>query len=74
MAKLKLSPSGPAVLSGPMTVVDARGQVRELGEGERIALCRCGNSSTYPVCDGTHNRQRFRDDGCLPETDASTTT
>ena len=28
-------------------------------EGEFIALCRCGGSSTKPFCDGTHKRNGF---------------
>jgi CDGSH-type Zn-finger protein len=32
---------------------------RALDTGERYALCRCGQSSTKPFCDGTHMRIHF---------------
>ena len=38
-----------------------------------VALCRCGESSIRPLCDGTHKRIGFtapgRDGRCLPEHD-----
>jgi CDGSH-type Zn-finger protein len=35
----------------------------------RIALCRCGGSSTKPFCDGTHKRNGFTDPAA-PEVEA----
>ncbi len=47
--------NGPNRIQGPVTVVDIEGNVvREIPEGERLALCRCGQSETKPFCDGTH--------------------
>ena len=37
----------------------AGGQVSTEGR-EKIALCRCGASSTKPFCDGTHSRIGFQ--------------
>ena len=37
----------------------AGGQVSTDGR-EKIALCRCGASSTKPFCDGTHSRIGFQ--------------
>jgi CDGSH-type Zn-finger protein len=47
--------SGPNRIQGPVTVVDVEGNViRQVPEGERLALCRCGQSQEKPFCDGTH--------------------
>lgn len=47
--------NGPNRIQGPVTVVDIDGNVvRQVPEGERLALCRCGHSETKPFCDGTH--------------------
>ncbi len=47
--------NGPNRIPGPVTVVDIEGNViREVPDGERLALCRCGESQTKPFCDGTH--------------------
>lgn len=44
-----------------MRVIDADGNEYDLaGEGERIALCRCGGSTTKPFCDGTHSKIGFQ--------------
>ncbi len=45
-----------------------RGAVDLVVDGEivketRLALCRCGQSSNKPYCDGTHSRVGFEDDG-----------
>lgn len=46
--------NGPIFIKGPMKYVDAAGE-EQLLERKNIALCRCGNSSEKPFCDGTHN-------------------
>ena len=50
--------NGPLFVRGPMTIVDARGEV--VREGMRMALCRCGGSANKPFCDGTHRTIGFR--------------
>ncbi len=53
--------SGPNRIQGPLTVVDLEGSViRAVPEGERVALCRCGESHTKPFCDGTHKEIGFQ--------------
>lgn len=67
--------NGPNRIPGPVTVVDIEGNVvREIPEGERLALCRCGQSETKPFCDGTHKTIDFvsviRAGDLGPETEA----
>ena len=47
---------GPFVVRGQVTLVNEAGEVVDLGERTRLALCRCGTSKTKPFCDGSHNR------------------
>ena len=51
--------NGPYLVKGPVTVADADGNTYEL-EGDTIALCRCGGSTTKPFCDGTHSKIGFQ--------------
>jgi uncharacterized Fe-S cluster protein YjdI/CDGSH-type Zn-finger protein len=52
---------GPLVVSGLVGLRDPDGQIA--APVERMFLCRCGGSSTKPLCDGTHKRNGFRADG-----------
>jgi uncharacterized Fe-S cluster protein YjdI len=56
--EVRASADGPLLLSGGVRVLDADGVV--LYEGERAALCRCGQSGNKPFCDGTHKKVGFR--------------
>ena len=51
--------SGPIRLKGGVTVVSADGA--EYETRNRVTLCRCGESSNKPFCDGSHRRARFND-------------
>jgi CDGSH-type Zn-finger protein len=67
--------NGPNRIPGPVSVFDAEGNlIRQVPEGERVALCRCGESHTKPFCDGTHKEIGFesviRAADFGPETDA----
>jgi CDGSH-type Zn-finger protein len=45
------------VFMAEFTNEDRNGHVRtyiKIEPGERIKLCRCSKSSTYPFCDSTH--------------------
>ena len=44
--------NGPYLIQGGVTVLDADGNPYE--GADTIALCRCGQSSTKPFCDGSH--------------------
>lgn len=47
---------------GPAKLVDSEGNEFDLPGGETW-LCRCGNSSTKPFCDGNgHRKAGFRSD------------
>ena len=50
--------SGPYVIRGPVQLVDADGNEYTL-ESDVIALCRCGQSSKRPFCDGSHGSSGF---------------
>jgi CDGSH-type Zn-finger protein len=46
--------NGPYLVQGNPILLDADGNPYQAGE--TIALCRCGQSSTKPFCDGTHEK------------------
>jgi CDGSH-type Zn-finger protein len=56
---IKVNDSGPYLVSGPITVIDAEGNQFDLGGKETVALCRCGHSSNLPFCDGSHRTCKF---------------
>ncbi len=51
---------GPYVVMGPLALLQADGTTRVL---VRATLCRCGQSSAKPFCDGTHQVIGFRAPG-----------
>jgi CDGSH-type Zn-finger protein len=61
MAEVRIRPlkNGPLEVTGKVDVVEADGQLRPSTE-ESIYLCRCGQSSTKPYCDGTHKQVGFQ--------------
>ena len=63
MADVTIVPgeNGPYVVSGPVKLMAPDGRVIE--HEETMALCRCGQSSNKPFCDGTHATIDF--DGAL---------
>jgi CDGSH-type Zn-finger protein len=50
--------NGPLIVNGPVELKDADGKPYPVKE--RIALCRCGGSTSKPFCDGTHSRIGFQ--------------
>lgn len=58
--RLEIEPSlnGPLRLNGRFRLVSADGET--IFQGEKAALCRCGQSSKKPFCDGTHRKIDFR--------------
>lgn len=60
---IRLKRNGPYLIAADeadqVTVVDAEGNALVPEPGRRIALCRCGGSSTKPFCDGTHRHNGF---------------
>ncbi len=49
--------NGPYFVMGPVKLVDVEG--KEIAYEGRLSLCRCGQSSTKPICDGTHRTIGF---------------
>jgi CDGSH-type Zn-finger protein len=56
--------SGPIWVKGGIRVESADGSSYEIRN--RVALCRCGQSSNKPFCDGTHASMKFHDGLALP--------
>lgn len=52
--------SGPIMLRGGIPLKSSNGKYYEVRN--RQALCRCGQSSNKPFCDGTHASMKFQDD------------
>jgi 3-phenylpropionate/trans-cinnamate dioxygenase ferredoxin subunit len=50
--------NGPLIVNDPVELKDADGKLYPVKE--RIALCRCGGSTTKPFCDGTHSKIGFQ--------------
>jgi CDGSH-type Zn-finger protein len=70
-AKIEIAQDGPYLVSGDLPlseqriVINAEGESLEYKEGKKYpkkppyALCRCGQSSNKPFCDGTHAKIQF---------------
>jgi uncharacterized Fe-S cluster protein YjdI len=58
-ATIKIQPDGPYKVEGNCELIGIDGGVIEAGEV--FALCRCGQSSKMPFCDGSHYRSGFKD-------------
>lgn len=60
MVEIKVRDNGPYKVSGPARIVDPDGGVfAEVLEGDSVALCRCGQSTTKPFCDRAHREHGF---------------
>ncbi|HOJ17215.1 MAG: CDGSH iron-sulfur domain-containing protein [Ignavibacteriales bacterium] len=57
--KISLVPNGPIIVDGEFTVTGIDGKI--LDTKEKVYLCRCGQSSKKPFCDGTHKTCGFKD-------------
>ncbi len=56
---IRIQANGPYIVTGPLTIADADGNVIVVAEGRSVKLCRCGHSGSKPYCDGTHRRVDF---------------
>jgi len=56
---IAVTKDGPYWVTGGITVKMADG--RTLETRNRVGLCRCGQSSNKPLCDGTHFTIKFKD-------------
>ena len=60
---IRMRPHGPFVVEGPFTLTDSDGNEFEIDPGKpAVALCRCGESSNRPFCDGSHKGCGFDSD------------
>ena len=50
-------PDGPLWVSGGLDVTRSNGTALETRN--RVTLCRCGQSGTKPLCDGSHKEAGF---------------
>jgi CDGSH-type Zn-finger protein len=57
---ITVRPSGPYLVSGPLILRDADGNVFDTSGRDVVVLCRCGGSTTKPFCDGTHSKIGFQ--------------
>ncbi|HEV8064124.1 MAG TPA: CDGSH iron-sulfur domain-containing protein [Acidimicrobiales bacterium] len=56
---IAVTKDGPYFVTGGVAVERADGLPFE--RRNRVTLCRCGQSSNKPLCDGSHQRAEFRD-------------
>lgn len=69
MTEIKILTNGPLFVQGDdVTLIDADGTVIEPSR-RPFALCRCGQSTNKPFCDGTHKNIEF-DGTCARQTPA----
>jgi CDGSH-type Zn-finger protein len=73
-ARVKITKDGPYIISGSISlkkeiiIIGKEGQPESYKDGEgypiqeTYALCRCGQSSKMPFCDGTHIKKLFDGD------------
>lgn len=54
---LRMQKNGPVTFLGPVEVRTARGEV--CFRGEKVSLCRCGDSQNKPFCDSSHKTNGF---------------
>lgn len=57
--KIKAAENGPFLIEVTAAKVIKNGEEKILSQ-KTIALCRCGQSSNKPFCDGTHKKCEFK--------------
>jgi CDGSH-type Zn-finger protein len=58
---IKCRQNGPYQVTGEVLLTDHEGNTIALPEDGKLFLCRCGESSAKPFCDGTHKTNGFCD-------------
>ena len=59
-ASITIRNNGPIRIEGEFTILDQDGKAFDLAGRTTISLCRCGQSSNKPFCDGTHSKVAFQ--------------
>lgn len=54
---VSVTENGPYMVEGLSELIDARGE--DVSKDGKVFLCRCGQSSNKPFCDGTHKKVGF---------------
>jgi CDGSH-type Zn-finger protein len=64
---IRLRSNGPILVTGPFKLIDSAGNEfqQDLAKGN-TSLCRCGQSSNKPFCDGSHKACGFMADERAP--------
>jgi CDGSH-type Zn-finger protein len=64
----KLTPlkNGPLKVDGLFEICDTAGKAFTTEAGKPVFLCRCGQSSKKPFCDGAHRAAEFASDVTAP--------
>lgn len=65
--QIRLAANGPLLVEGDLEIVGADGESRR---ATRVALCRCGQSSRKPFCDGTHKSCGYAAGGAVGQAKA----
>jgi len=58
-ATITIRNNGSIRVEGDFQIVDQEGKPFDLAGRTMISLCRCGQSSNKPFCDGTHAKCGF---------------
>jgi CDGSH-type Zn-finger protein len=59
--RVRVVPKGPVLISGPVQIEMPDGNVVE-SDRFMVAICACGRSKDYPLCDTSHRRCRRAED------------
>ena len=57
---VRVVPSGPVMVQGPVRIEMADGSVVE-SDRFMVAICTCRRSKSYPLCDTSHRIRQRRD-------------
>ena len=55
--KITVRLNGPYMVEGPIELVDQDGNSFKVAEGEKVFMCRCGQSDKKPFCDASHRNK-----------------
>jgi len=57
--KISARENGPYLIPATASYLDDKGNI-QAAPGKSLALCRCGQSSNSPFCDGSHKQADFQ--------------
>lgn len=55
--QVRVEPGGPVLVEGPVEISGGDGAT-ETVDRFLVAICACGHSDRYPLCDGSHRSLR----------------